>query len=149
MGDTIYNFASNQLKIRGREQRNPLDGKSFSTCSLTLDLVFLLGCSVGWGCRMHRLHLCRGVRPPLNERPGYHTKQSDVEVPVLLELCVMRNASSLPSLPGSLWPGVVASDRILSMGQIGLNCVLMLNWIAWNRTVLTFKLRKPTKVDMP
>ena len=22
-------------------------------------------CPVGWGCRIHRLHLCRGVRPPL------------------------------------------------------------------------------------
>ena len=21
-------------------------------------------CPVGWGCRIHRLHLCRGVRPP-------------------------------------------------------------------------------------
>ena len=26
-------------------------------------------CPVGWGCRIHRLHLCRGVRPPLNECP--------------------------------------------------------------------------------
>ena len=25
------------------------------------------------------------------------------------------------------WPGVVAPDRVLSMGQIELNCVLMLN----------------------
>ena len=25
---------------------------------------------------------------------------------------------SLPSIPGPLWPGVVALDRILSMGQI-------------------------------
>ena len=27
---------------------------------------------------------------------------------------------SLPSLPGSLWPGLVAPDRVLSMGQIEL-----------------------------
>ena len=26
------------------------------------------GCPVGWGCRIHRLLLCRGVRPP-NECP--------------------------------------------------------------------------------
>ena len=36
------------------------------------------GCLVGWGCRIHWLHLCRGVRPPMsvhktqptNQRPG-------------------------------------------------------------------------------
>ena len=33
----------------------------------------------------------------------------------------------LPSLPGPLSPGVVAPKRVLSMGQIELNCVLMLN----------------------
>ena len=56
---------------------------------------------------------------------------------------VLGNADdpSLPSLLCSHWPGVVAPDRILSMGQIELNCVLMLNWIVWNRTALTFKLR--------
>ena len=37
-----------------------------------------------------------------------------------------------------LWLGVVVYDRVLSMGQIELNCVLMLKWIAWNRNVLTF-----------
>ena len=30
---------------------------------------------------------------------------------------------------------MVATDRALSMGQIELNCVLMLNWIAQNRAV--------------
>ena len=53
----------------------------------------------------------------------------------------MQNTPSLPLLPGLLWPGVVVPDRVLSIDQIELNCVLMLNWIAWNRTVLTFKLR--------
>ena len=32
---------------------------------------------VGWGCRIHRLHLCREVKSPLNKCPGYDTKQSD------------------------------------------------------------------------
>ena len=50
----------------------------------------------------------------------------------------MRRTPSLPSLPGPLWIGVVAPDRVLSMGQIELNCILKLNWIVWNRTVLTF-----------
>ena len=53
------------------------------------------------------------------------------------ELWRMRSTPSLPSLPGPLWPGVVAPDRVLSMGQIELNCVLMLYWIVWNITVLS------------
>ena len=44
----------------------------------------------------------------------------DSEVPVMLELWGMWSTSSLPSLPGRLWPGVVAPDRVLSMGQIEL-----------------------------
>ena len=39
----------------------------------------------------------------------------------------MLSTPSLPSLPGPPLPGVVAPDRFLSMGQIELNCVLMLN----------------------
>ena len=46
---------------------------------------------------------------------------------------------STPSLPGSLWPGMVAPDKVLSMGQVELNCTLMLNWIAYNRTVFYIK----------
>ena len=42
------------------------------------------------------------------------------------ELWGMQSTSSLPSLPGSLWPGMVAPDKVLSMGQIELNCILML-----------------------
>ena len=33
----------------------------------------------------------------------------------------------MPSLPGPLLLGVVAPDGVLSVGQIELNCVLMLN----------------------
>ena len=69
-----------------------------------------LNCPVGWGCRIHRLLLCRGVRPPPNECPGYDTKQSYGEVPAMLELWEMQSTPSLPSLPGPLWPGVVAPD---------------------------------------
>ena len=102
--------------------------------------IICLHYPVGWGCRMHQLLLCRGVRPPTtNECAGYDTKQSDGKTPVMLELWGMWSIPSLPSLPGLLWPQVVEPDRVLSMGQIKLNCVLMLNWIAWNRTVLTFK----------
>ena len=40
----------------------------------------------------------------------------------MLEIWLMRSTPSLASLPGSLLPGVVAPDRVLSMGQIELNC---------------------------
>ena len=33
-------------------------------------------------------------------------------------ICGMWSAPSLPLLPGPLWLGVVAPDRVLSMGQI-------------------------------
>ena len=75
---------------------------------------------------------------PTNSCPGYDTKQSDGEVPVMLELWGMQSTLSLPLLQGPLWPRVLALDRVLSMGQKELNCVLMLNLIVWNRTVLTF-----------
>ena len=67
-----------------------------------------------------------------NECPRYDIKQSDGEVPVMLELWGMRIAPSLPSLPCPLWSGVVISDRVLSMSEIELNYVLVLNWIMWN-----------------
>ena len=94
-------------------------------------------CSVSWGYRIHWLLLCT-VLHSFNKCPGYDTKQSDGEVSVMLELWEMWSTPSLPLLPGPLWPEVVVSDRVLSMGQIELNCILMLNWIVWNRTVLTF-----------
>ena len=51
-------------------------------------------CPIIWGCRIHQLLLCRGVRPPPNECPGYDTKQSDGEVPTVLELWGMRSTPS-------------------------------------------------------
>ena len=70
---------------------------------------------------------------------GYDTKQSDGEIPVMLELWGMQSTSSLPLLAGPLWSGVVAPERVLSMGQIELNCLLMLNWIIWNTTVYMYE----------
>ena len=71
----------------------------------------VLDCPIGLGCRIHPLLLCKGARPPTKECPGYDTKQSDGEVPAVLELWGMRSTPSLPSLPGPLWPGVVAPDK--------------------------------------
>ena len=45
----------------------------------------------------------------------------------MLELWGMWNTPLLPLIPGSLRPGVVAPDRVLSIGQIELKYVLMLN----------------------
>ena len=50
----------------------------------------------------------------------------------------MQNTPSLPSHPGSLWPRMVAPDKVLSTGQIELVCMLMLNWILWNRTTFWY-----------
>ena len=44
----------------------------------------------------------------------------------------MHRTPLLPLLPGLLWPGMVAPDIVLSIGQLDLN------WIAWNSTVFTF-----------
>ena len=73
------------------------------------------GCPVGWGCRIHRLHLFGGVRTP-NESPDNDTKQSDGEVPEMLEFWRMRSTPYVPSLPSPLWPGMEVPDRALSMG---------------------------------
>ena len=45
----------------------------------------------------------------------------------MLELWGMQSIPLLPSLPCPLGTEVVTPDRVLFMGQIGLNSVLMLN----------------------
>ena len=69
----------------------------------------------------------------------YDTKQSDGEASVMLELWGMWSTTLLPSLSGLHWLQAVAPDRVLSMGQIELNCVHRLNWIVWNRTDCMYK----------
>ena len=53
-------------------------------------------------CILPSLLLCRGVRPSSNKCPGYDTKQSDGEVPAVLELWGMWSTPLLASLPGPL-----------------------------------------------
>ena len=72
-----------------------------------------------WDSRIHRVYLCRRLRPP-QQMSWYDNKQSDSEVPVMLEILGMCSTPSLLSLPGQLWPRVVAPDRVLLMGQIEL-----------------------------
>ena len=78
-----------------------------------------------------------GKTPP-NECPGYDTKQSNSDVPVMLKLWGMRSTPSLPLLTGLLCFERVAPDRVWSKSQVELICVLIVNWIVWNRDVLTF-----------
>ena len=59
-------------------------------------------------------------------------KQSDDEASVILDLWGMWSTPSLPLLPDPLLPRVIAPDRVLSMGQIELNCVLMLYGLVWS-----------------
>ena len=69
---------------------------SYSGHSLGGVLPFYRDTVVCWGCRIHWLHLCRGVRPPLTyECPRYDTKSSDGEAPVMLELWGMWSTPSL------------------------------------------------------
>ena len=91
-------------------------------------------------CDTLTVPLLRGKIPLPNKCCRYDTKQSDGEIPVMLELWRMQSTLSLRSLSGPLWLRVVALDRVLSMGWLELICILMLNWIFWNRTVLTSKL---------
>ena len=105
-------------------------------------VLFSLCCPVGWGCRIHRLLLCRWVRhPPPNECPGYDIKHSDRGVPAMLEFCRVQNTPLSPSHRGPLRPRMEALDRspiyVLNRTKewlaftvfTHLNCVFMLNWI--------------------
>ena len=45
----------------------------------------------------------------------------------MLELWGMGSTPSLPFLRDRLWPGMIALDRVLCMGQIELKCALVKN----------------------
>ena len=50
----------------------------------------------------------------------------------MLELWEMLSTPLLSSLPGPLLPGVVAPDRVLSMGQTKLRTYAKLNYLKLN-----------------
>ena len=107
--------------------------------------IFFLSLLVfhGWGCIIHRQHHWRDKNPPPTSDPvgwGYRIHRLHHCRGVMLELWGMRSTSSSPLLPGPIRLGVVAPDRDVSIGQIELNCILLLNWTFKNRTVLTLKL---------
>ena len=73
--------------------------------------------AVGWVCRIHRLYLFRRVRS-LSQRVSYiYITKSDGEAP-FLEIEEMWSIPSLKLVQCLLWLGVVAPDKVLSMGQI-------------------------------
>ena len=133
-------FSNSRCLCRGREADKP-HRTVRNWASLILFECYLP--NLAWSMVLGLPDYCGSCNPKIqsagrgasNECPGYDTKQSDGKAPVMLELWVMQHSPWLPSLPGPLWPGVIALDRILSMGQIEVNCILMLNWIVWIRTV--------------
>ena len=120
-----------------------INGTSFCF-NLTFDMIIAFKLPrtfsgpIGWDCRIHQLQLCRGVRFLATCVLKYDTKQFDSSVRVMKELWGMQSSPSLPLLPGPLSHEVVAPDRAKFMGQIELNSAFMLNWVTWNRSVLTF-----------
>ena len=48
-----------------------------------------------------------------SECPGYDTKKSDIDAPVILKLWGMRSIRSVP-----IWTGVTAPNSVLSKSQI-------------------------------
>ena len=59
-----------------------------------------------------------GLDPTTNECAGYDIKQSDGEGLIMLELWGIQSTHSLSSLPGQQCPGVVATNRVISICQI-------------------------------
>ena len=98
-------------------------------CGIGTDMIWVIfknqkhisprnSCPVGWGCRIHRLHLWRGNLPT-----------NVLDMTLNNPMVRMRSTPSMPSLPGLLCVGVVTPDRVQSMGQIDQKCILTLNWI--------------------
>ena len=100
------------------------------------------------GLVIHRLPLCREVWPH-NKFPGYDTKPTDGEVPVRLELWKMRSTPSLPSIPGPLWPGVVAPHWVLSMGYLLISFFLNFYlFIYFDDIILAWRSKVQSKPQM-
>ena len=89
----------------------------FRDLQVFIESFHLMRCPDSWSGQIHQLLTI----PPTDKCPGYDTKQSDGDVPVMLEFLGMQSTPSLPSLPGPLHPRVVPYDRVLCMGQKELN----------------------------
>ena len=81
------------------------------------------GCPVGWDWRIHRLLLCTGVRP--RQRVSW----------IWFWIIWWCDSSNAGALGNAEYPFIAITPRstIALMGQLELNCALMLNWIVRNR----------------
>ena len=90
----------------------------------------MTSCPVGWGCRIHRLHLCWGVHPQISV-----LDMTLNNLMMKFQWCWgfrgMRSISSLPLLPGPLWPRGPYRTKLHTYAK--LNC---LKWNCfWHLTV--------------
>ena len=70
--------------------------------------------------------------PPPEQVSWYDTWQSDGVATVMLEFWGMQRAPLLPLLPGPLWLGEIAPDRVLSIGQIEIFDHFLCNYAKLN-----------------
>ena len=76
---------------------------------------------VSWGCRIHQLHLYKGVELP---QQVFWIWYKTIWWWGFRDARVLGNVVYLFI--------AIASDRVLSMDPIELNCVIMLDWIVCN-----------------
>ena len=95
------------------EQESRQVFRVFSDSYMCMNIMNVLCMWISWSCFWTYMSLVEYTDTPLNECPGYDTKQSDGEFPVMLGLWGMQSTPSSPSISG-----VVALDRVLSMGKI-------------------------------
>ena len=116
----------------------------------SLDQIDL--CPISWGCRIHwyphSMSVLDMILNNLMVRFQWCWIFGKCRVPLYCHCSQVHSG-----------PGVVASDRALSMGLNRTNGILMLNWIVWlnwiawnrnvfdNQTVLTFKLHAYAKLN--
>ena len=88
------------------------------------------------GLEIHWLHLCRGVKLPQHVSWIWH---QTIWWWGTSNAVALGNAKH-PSIAITPRSTLVATDRVLSLCQVKLNCLLMQNLIVWNRPVYTYKM---------
>ena len=62
-------------------------------------ILYIWFTPVSWDGRVHRLHLCRRIKPPpYDECPGYDSKKSDSEASIMLGLLGIWSTPLMPLL---------------------------------------------------
>ena len=114
----------------------------FKDSMVSPDNSFIINFPVGWGCRIHWLHFCRGVRHP------HLTSVLDMTLNNLMvrfQQCWSFGECGVPL--HCHWHTYAKMNCLIKLNSfkiemfltiklyLHLNCMLMLNWIIWNRTV--------------